>query len=78
MEALYGSQHFPAFEVQLSCSHTGTLGSSLLCLDCFIAGHACHHVDIVEAGEVVNKDGCCLVALNGQLAFELGNKTSLC
>ena len=55
----------------------GKLLESLLCLDCFIAGHVCHHVDVVEAGEVVNKDGCCLVALNGQLAFELGNKTLL-
>ena len=43
----------------------GKLFKSLFCLDCFIAGHACHHVDVAEAGEVVNKGGCCLVALNG-------------
>ena len=51
---------------------------SLLCLDCFIAGNACHHVDVAEAGEVVDKNGCCLVALDGQLAFELGDKAWLC
>ncbi len=27
----------------------GELFKSLLCLDCFIAGHVCHHVDVVEA-----------------------------
>ncbi len=41
------------------------LFESLLCLDSFIAGGVCHHVYITEAGEVVNKDGGCLVALNG-------------
>ena len=54
------------------------LFESLLCLDCFIAGHVCHHVDVAEAGEVVNKNGCCLVALDGPLAFELGDTTWLC
>ena len=33
----------------------GKLFESLLCLDCFITGHVCHHVDVAEAGEVVNK-----------------------
>ncbi len=56
----------------------GKLFKSLFCLDSFIAGHACHHVDVAEAGEVVEKNGCCLVALDGQLAFELGNKAWLC
>ncbi len=35
----------------------GELFESLFCLDCLIAGHACHHVDVAEAGEVVHKDG---------------------
>ena len=56
----------------------GKLFESLFCFDCLIAGHACHHVDVAEAGEVVDKDGCCLVALDGQLAFELGDKAWLC
>ncbi len=40
----------------------GELFESLLCLDCFIAGHAHHHVDVAEAEEVVDKNGCCLAA----------------
>ncbi len=55
----------------------GALFESLLCLDCFIAGHVCHHVDVVEAGEVVNKDGCCLVALNCQLALSWATKPAV-
>ena len=54
------------------------LFKSLFCLDSFIVGGACHHVNVAEAGEVVNKDGGCLVALGGEHAFELGHKTWLC
>ncbi len=56
----------------------GKLFKSLLCLDCFIAGHVLHRVDVAGAREVVNKNGCCLVLLDGQRDFELGHKTWLC
>ena len=56
----------------------GELFKSLLCHDFFITGGVCHHVYVTEAGEVVNKDGGSLVELNGQLAYELADKTWLC
>ena len=51
----------------------GKLLKSLLCFDSFIAGGIGHHLHVMEAGESVNKDGGCFVALSCQLALELGN-----
>ncbi len=56
----------------------GKLFKSLLCLDSFITGGACHHVYITEAREVVDKDSGCFLVLSGQLAFDLGDKTWPC
>ena len=47
-------------------------------LDDFIAEGACHHVNIVEALEMVYKNCCCLVVLHGEFALELAKETWLC
>ena len=43
----------------------GKLFKSLLCIDSFITAGVCHHVYTTKVEEVLNKDGGCLVALNG-------------
>ena len=58
------------------------VGSELLkcmfCLDGFVTAEVLHEMDIAEAREVVDEDGCCLVSLFGQRSLELGDESRLC
>ena len=56
----------------------GELLECMFCLDGFVAAEVLHEMDIAEAREVVDEDGCCLVSLFGERSFELSDESRLC